>query len=123
MNLNHFIGTNEMQTCKCIWDKIDMDEIHHMECHGQWWLLNNMDLIYDLHDIDYICDMGARGALDDMNEIDYMVTSHDMNDIDTWDIIMYSIGTHGWKYEVKIDNKWDKWHGGNRTIWITQIKP
>jgi hypothetical protein len=54
-----------------------------------------MDLIYDLHDIDYICDMGARGALDDMNEIDYMVTSHDMNDIDTWDIIMYSIGTHG----------------------------
>jgi hypothetical protein len=55
-----------------------------------------MDLIYDLHDIDYICDMGARSALDDMNEIDYMVTSHDMNDNeDTCDIIMYSIGTHG----------------------------
>ncbi len=98
-----------------------MDEIHHMECHGQWWLLNNMDLIYDLHDIDYICDMGARGALDDMNEIDYILASHDIGD--TFDVIMYSIGTHGWKYEVKIDNKWDKWHGGNRAIWIAQIKP
>jgi hypothetical protein len=60
---------NEMQTCKCIWDKIDMDEIHHMECHNQWWLLNNMDLIYELHDIDYICDMGARGALDDVESM------------------------------------------------------
>jgi ABC-type polysaccharide/polyol phosphate transport system ATPase subunit len=55
-----------------------------------------MELIYDLHDIDYICDMGARGALDDMNEIDYILVSHDMNDIeDACDVIMYSIGTHG----------------------------
>jgi hypothetical protein len=28
-----------------------------------------MDLIYELHDIDYICDMGARGALDDVESM------------------------------------------------------